>query len=194
MPKDSRLTNPSDYLRPSQKFFQRKLRSNVDYASVFGVNADSGEPPFTLNRLGSDQLTNSLVTQKLERNPRLNFIGDSPDANAEAFELFAGLGRFDREMYDFTTGKPIIENRFTSDPIYQKQIAEWNELYRFSPVVAKRVKSPLPSENNLDPRNILRDRARDIVDDEVSGDVSIAALMAEKKDDNKKTSEKTEKA
>lgn len=194
MPKDSRLTDPSDYLRPSQKFFQRKLRSNVDYASIFGVNADSGEPPFTLNRLGSDQLTNSLVTQKLERNARLNFIGDSPDANVEAFELFAGLGRFDREMYDFVTGKPVIENRFTSDPIYQEQIAKWAETYKLSPVVEDKVKSKMPSESNPDPRGIMLASITDLVEDEVSGDVSIATLMAENKGGNDKDSKETEKA
>lgn len=186
MPKDSRLTDPSDYLRPSQKFFQRKLRSNVDYASIFGVNADSGEPPFTLNRLGSDQLTNSLVTQKLERNARLNFIGDSPDANAEAFELFAGLGRFDRDMYDFDTGKPVIENRFTSDPIYQEQIAKWSELYKLSPVVEDKVKTKMPSASNPDPLGRTLTAITNLVEDEVSGDVSIATLMAENKGNNDK--------
>ena len=194
MPKDSRLTDPSDYLRPSQKFFQRKLRSNVDYASIFGVNADSGEPPFTLNRLGSDQLTNSLVTQKLERNPRLNFIGDSPDANAEAFELFTGLGRFDRDMYDFDTGKPIIENRFTDDPIYKEQIAKWAETYKLSPVVEDKVKNTNPSESNPDPRGIMLASITNIVEDEVSGDVSIATLMAENKGGNDKDSKETEEA
>jgi len=194
MPKDSRLTDPSDYLRPSQKFFQRKLRSNVDYASIFGVNADSGEPPFTLNRLGSDQLTNSLVTQKLERNARLNFIGDSPDANAEAFELFAGLGRFDRDMYDFDTGKPIIENRFTNDPIYKEQIAKWSETYKLSPVVEDKVKTKMPSASNPDPRGIMLASITDIVEDEVSGDVSIATLMAENKGGNDKDSKETEEA
>lgn len=191
MPKDSRLTDPSDYLRPSQKFFQRKLRSNVDYASVFGVNADSGEPPFTLNRLGSDQLTNNLVTQKLERNARLNFIGDSPDANAEAFELFTGLGRFDRDMYDFATGKPIIENRFTNDPIYQEQIDKWTELYKFSPVVEKKVKSKMPSEINPDPMNITLNSITNLVEDEVSGNVSIASLMSKNKSSDDKDIKET---
>jgi len=194
MPKDSRLTDPSDYLRPSQKFFQRKLRSNVDYGSIFGVNADSGEPPFTLNRLGSDQLTNSLVTQKLELNPRLNFIGDSPDANAEAFELFAGLGRFDRDMYDFDTGKPIIENRFTNDPIYQEQIAKWSELYKLSPVVEDKVKTKMPSASNPDPLGRTLTAITNLVEDEVSGDVSIATLMAENKGGNDKDSKETEEA
>ena len=194
MPKDSRLTDPSDYLSDVGKFFKRKMRSNVDYVSIFGVNADSGEPPFTLNRLGSDQLTNSLVTQKLERNPRLNFIGDSPDANAEAFELFTGLGRFDRDMYDFDTGKPVIENRFTSDPIYQKQIAKWAETYKLSPVVEDKVKTKMPSASNPDPRGIMLASITDIVEDEVSGDVSIATLMAENKGGNDKDSKETEEA
>lgn len=193
MPKDSRLTDPSDYLRPSQKFFQRKLRSNVDHASVFGVNADSGEPPFTLNRLGADQLTNSLVTQKLERNARLSFIGDSPDTNPEDFELFTGLGRFDRDMYDFATGKPIIENRFTNDPIYQEQIDKWTELYKFSPVVEKKVKSKMPSEINPDPRDLMLTSITNLVENEVSGNVSIASLMSENKSGDDKDVKETEK-
>ena len=91
-------------------------------------------------------------------------------------------------MYDFDTGKPVIENRFTSDPIYQKQIAKWAETYKLSPVVEDKVKTKMPSASNPDPRGIMLASITDIVEDEVSGDVSIATLMAENKGGNDKDS------
>ena len=173
MPKDSRLTDPNDYLSQTQKFFSRNLRSQVPSVYAFAPDADSGEPPFTLGRLTTKDLTDKLVTKKLSNNPRLNFIGSSP----EEYEMFAGLGRFDRETYDFDTGKPLIPNRFTQDPVYAETVAKWNELYEISPVVENKVKTKMPSASNPDPRQIVQNEVNAIVDSEVSGDETIASLI-----------------
>jgi hypothetical protein len=176
MPRDKRLTNPSDYISEVSKPFLKQ--KTINYVEAFASKSSEGDPPFNLNRFGPRELTNKLVTRKLKYNPRLNFVGDSP----EEFQLFAGLGRFDterQELFDFELGRPRTKMNFTSSPDFKE---EWVEAYRLSPTVnpEKRAKNMIPRLRNPDPRGYLMAQAEARVEAEASGDASVAQLLAEK--------------
>jgi len=73
-------------------FLIEKVETRLITLNLSSARPSRGEPPFNVNRFSSKELTNKLVTKKLALNPRLNFIGNQP----EQFELFSGLGRFNR--------------------------------------------------------------------------------------------------
>jgi hypothetical protein len=190
MPRDSRLTNPEDYLNDVGKFFRRKSRDKMDYVKNFSVSALQGEPPFNVNRFGPKELTNKLVTKKLALNPRLNFTGNQP----EEFELFAGLGRFNRsEDYSFDTGMPNNPRNFTRDPEFNEF---WVDAYRLSPTIkpSDKIKDPMPSAKNPDPRGYIMAQAEGKAEAEAEGKVSVETLLSGKsgfkKDDEDKEDKK----
>ena len=60
MPFDSRLTDPNDYIDDVQKRFYRSKK--VDYGEAF--KKSSTEPPFTVNRFGTNDLRRKIQTKK----------------------------------------------------------------------------------------------------------------------------------
>lgn len=174
MPRDSRLSNPSDYIdEVGQSFLKQK---KVDYADSFQAKSSEGEPPFNINRFGARELSNKLVTRKLALNPRLNFVGNQP----EQYEVFAGLGRFDTErseLFDFDLGRANTKMNFTSAPDFKER---WVDAYRLSPTIKPddKVSNPLPRLRNPDPNGYLMAAAESRVENEVEGNVSIASLLS----------------
>lgn len=188
MARDPRLTDPSKYIDNVGPSFRKQKK--INYGEAFAAKAPEGEPPFNINRFGFKELTNKLVTRKLKLNPRLNFVGDQP----EQYQLFAGLPRFDNErteLYSFERGGANTPRVFTEAPDFKEQ---WVEAYRLSPTVPpeKKVSNPMPRERNPDPRGYLMAAAEQRVENEVEGNVSIATLLEDRREDEgRKKDEKT---
>jgi len=186
MPRDSRLSNPSDYIdEVGQSFLKQK---KINYSDSFQAKSSEGEPPFNINRFGARELSNKLVTRKLALNPRLNFVGNQP----EEYEVFAGLGRFDTErpeLFDFDLGRAKTKMNFTSAPDFK---GEWVDAYRLSPTIepGDKVSNPIPRLRNPDPKGYLMAAAENRVESEAEGKVSVASLLSgESGFDNKKEEE-----
>lgn len=190
MPRDARLNDPSKHLDDVGKFFDGGIRKKINYDDSFRAEAQLGEPPFNINRFGTKELTKKIVTKKLALNPRLNFIGNQP----EEYEVFAGLGRFSRkENYDFLAGRPNNNMDFRLNPAFSEV---WVEAYKLSPTIkpSDRVKDPMPSDANPDPRGYIMASAEQMVENETEGNVSVATLLSgksgfekDKKDEEEKT-------
>ena len=182
MPRDSRLSNPSDYIdEVGQSFLKQK---KIDYADSFQAKSSEGEPP------GARELSNKLVTRKLALNPRLNFVGNQP----EQYEVFAGLGRFDTErpeLFDFDLGRARTKMNFTSAPDFKER---WVDAYRLSPTIKPddKVSNPLPRLRNPDPNGYLMAAAENRVENEMDGNVSIASLLSGESGFEKKEEEQPE--
>ena len=134
MPRDPRLVSsrPGKVLKDSQlKFFKE---TNIDYADSF--KKKSTEPPFTINRFDETDLRRKLQNKKPKLNPRLSFLTDD---NAQEFELFTGVGRFDskKDLYDFENGRANTKQLFTEYPDYKPM---WADLYFASPTVVNEPK------------------------------------------------------
>jgi hypothetical protein len=186
MPFDKRLSDPSKYIDNVQPSFKKQKK--IDYTDSFQAKIEDGDPPFNINRFGVQELTNKLVTRKLALNPRLNFVGDSP----ETYELFAGLGRFDNEraeLYNFEDGRAKTPGNFKLSPDFKEQ---WVEAYQLSPTLepSKKVSSPMPRIKNPDPRGYLMAAAEKRVENELEGNVSVATLL--ERGDFRKESDKDE--
>jgi hypothetical protein len=113
----------------------RKLKFN----DLFASKPSTGAPPWTPSRFKAEHLTNALQTRKATLNPRLRFVGNSPffdDENQldpKDYELFEGLGRFDRPVaYDFNEGRALTRNRPQNQPDFNP---EWIDAYNVSPTV-----------------------------------------------------------
>jgi hypothetical protein len=94
-----------------------------------------------------------------------------------SYELFEGLGRFDRPTsYDFNEGRAITEQRPQDQPDFNPT---WVEAYRLSPTMRpdKVAKNPMPRMKNPDPNGYLMSAAEERVDNEIEGKVSIAQLL-----------------
>jgi hypothetical protein len=188
MPRDSRLSNPSDYIdEVGQSFLKQK---KVDYADSFQAKSSEGEPPFNINRFGARELSNKLVTRKLALNPRLNFVGNQP----EEYEVFAGLGRFDTErseLFDFDLGRARTNMNFKSAPDFKET---WVDAYRLSPTISHKdkVRNPLPSVRNPDPKGNILAAAESRVENEADGNVSVASLLSGESGFDKKKEERPE--
>jgi hypothetical protein len=177
MPRDHRLQNPNDYVEGANDYFGRNSVSKINYGEAFAAKPFEGEAPFNINRFGTKELQNKIVSKKINLNPRLNFVGDDP----VNFELFSGVGRFDTqrgELYDFDLGKPNTKMNFTNSPDF-KQF--WVEAYNLSPTIAPgdRATNPMPRISNPDPKGYLMAAAEDKVEREVSDDRSVAQLIEE---------------
>jgi hypothetical protein len=189
MPRDSRLSNPSDYIdEVGQSFLKQK---KVDYSDSFQAKSSDGEPPFNINRFGARELSNKLVTRKLALNPRLNFVGNQP----EEYEVFAGLGRFDTErpeLFDFDLGRAKTKMNFTSAPDFK---GEWVDAYRLSPTIKPddKISNPIPRLRNPDPKGYLMAAAENRVESEAEGKVSVASLLSGESGFDKKKEEEEER-
>lgn len=174
MPRDKRLTDPSDYIDDVQKRFYRNKK--VDYSESF--KKSSTQPPFTINRFDASDLRRKIQTKKPVLNPRLNFVNDNP----EEFKLFTGLPRFDnnrKDLYDFEQGRPNTLADFRQYPEY-KPI--WSELYMTSPTVTEPSKNPMPRASNPDPQGIIQAKAEAEAEAAMEGNFTVAELMSSSDD------------
>ena len=134
--RDSRL----DLGRYITNPFNRRgdITKRLDFDDLFTARAATGEYPFNPSRFESGDLTKKAMSQKLTQNPGLNFTPNTPffDDNEKAtadYQLFEGLGRFNRAMdYDFDEGRAKTYQRPQDQPDFNPN---WMKAYGISPTV-----------------------------------------------------------
>lgn len=183
MAKDARL----DLGRYVQNPFNRQgqITKRLDFNELFRSKPETGDYPWNPSRFTEQDLLKAMMTRKQNLNPDLNFISDSPffDDNKQVnqnYELFEGLGRFDRPTdYDFNEGRPNTPQRPQDQPDFNPQ---WVEAYRLSPTLnpEKAAKNPMPRLKNPDPKGILMAMAEKRVSSETEDTPSIAQLLERK--------------
>ena len=163
-----------------------RVSRQLNFNDLFASKPATGAPPWTPSRFKAEHLTNALQTRKATLNPRLRFVGNSPffdDENQldpKDYELFEGLGRFDRpQAYDFNEGRALTRNRPQNQPDFNP---EWLDAYNVSPTVnpSKRAKNPMPRMKNPDPNGYLMSVAENRAEGEAEGKVSVAQLLQRK--------------
>jgi hypothetical protein len=163
-----------------------RVSRKLNFNDLFASKPATGAPPWTPSRFKAEHLTNALQTKKATLNPRLRFVGNSPffdDENQldpKDYELFEGLGRFDRPVaYDFNEGRALTRNRPQNQPDFNP---EWIDAYNVSPTVnpSKRAKNPMPRMKNPDPNGYLMSVAENRVESEAEDKVSVAQLLQRK--------------
>lgn len=163
-----------------------RVSRKLNFNDLFESKPETGAPPWTPSRFKAEHLTNALQTRKATLNPRLRFVGNSPffdDENQldpKDYELFEGLGRFDRpEAYDFNEGRALTRNRPQNQPDFDPG---WIDAYNVSPTVnpSKRAKNPMPRMKNPDPNGYLMRVAENRVESEAEDKVSVAQLLQRK--------------
>ena len=163
-----------------------RVSRKLNFNDLFASKPSTGAPPWTPSRFKAEHLTNALQTKKATLNPRLRFVGNSPffdDENQldpKDYELFEGLGRFDRPVaYDFNEGRALTRNRPQNQPDFNP---EWLDAYNVSPTVnpSKRAKNPMPRMKNPDPNGYLMSDAENRVESEAEDKVSVAQLLRRK--------------
>lgn len=180
MAKDSRL----DLGRYIQNPFNRRgqIPKRLDFDDLFRAKPDTGEYPWNPSRFNERDLLKRSMTRKVTLNPDLNFVGNSPffdsnDGVGPDYELFEGLGRFNRPMdYDFNEGRARTEQRPQNQPDFNPQ---WMEAYKISPTLnpGKMAKNPMPRLRNPDPNGYLMSMAERRAEAEVEDKPSIAQLL-----------------
>jgi hypothetical protein len=108
------------------------------------------------------------------------FFDDENQLDPKDYELFEGLGRFNRpEAYDFQEGRALTRNRPQNQPDFDPG---WIDAYNVSPTVnpGKRAKNPMPRERNPDPNGYLMSVAENRVENEAEDKVSVAQLLQRK--------------
>ena len=174
MPRDARLSDPSDYISEVDRKFHKKKK--INYQEAF--KSKPTEAPFTAGgRFEAEDLRNKLQSKKLTQNPRLNFVGGDPTQ----FELFTGLPRFDtnrQELYNFEVGKPNTVSDFRMYPEYNPM---WEQMYMVSPTVnpGSRARNTMPSARNPDPQNFTMMTMQKRAENEVEGKKTIAQIINE---------------
>jgi len=161
---------------------QGRIRKNLDFDELFRAKPETGEYPWNPSRFKQQDLTKRMMTRKRNLNPGLNFVGNAPffdqnEAVTPEYELFEGLGRFDRPTaYDFNEGRPITPQRPQDQPDFNPT---WVEAYRLSPTIKpdKTAKNPMPRIKNPDPNGYLMAAAENRVENEDKGKMSIAQLL-----------------
>ena len=180
MAKDARL----DLGRYIQNPFNRRgqIPKRLDFDDLFRAKPETGDYPWNPSRFNERDLLKRSMTRKVTLNPDLNFVGNSPffDENGdvqEGYELFEGLGRFNRPSdYDFNEGRARTEQRPQNQPDFN---AEWMEAYKISPTLnpGKMAKNPMPRLRNPDPNGYLMAMAERRAENEVEDKPSIAQLL-----------------
>lgn len=171
MAKDHRL-ELDRYLDYGKDLFAK--RKNLNFDDLFSVKADSGSAPWTLNRFDSTDLLRRIQTRKLQLNPGLQQVGD----NGGDIEVFAGIGRFNREKdYDFVNGRANTNQRPEEQPGFNSL---WGEYYSLSPTLnpGKRASNPMPRAKNPDPKGYIMSQMETKAKNELEGDKSVAQLLA----------------
>jgi len=182
MAKDARL-DLGRYIDYTKDVFAKKRQLNFD--DLFSAKADSGVPPFTVNRFDDRDLLRRIQTRKLQLNPGLQFVGE----DAQDLEVFAGIGRFNRrEDYDFNNGRALTKQRPEDQPGFNPI---WRDMYALSPTLepGDRISNPMPRAANPDPKGYLMATAENKAENEVEGNKSVAQLL--KGDDEGKEEEES---
>jgi len=186
MAKDDRLELGRYLNNPFNGNSQGRMVKQLNFRTLFESKPETGAPPWTPSRFKAEHLTNALQTRKATLNPRLRFVGNSPffdDENQldpKDYELFEGLGRFDRpQAYDFNEGRALTRNRPQNQPDFDPG---WIDAYNVSPTVnpSKRAKNPMPRMKNPDPNGYLMRVAENRVESEAEDKVSVAQLLQRK--------------
>ena len=183
MAKDHRLALDR-YIDYTKDPFIKKRQLNFD--DSFMSKASSGKAPWMPSRFDETDLIRRVQTRKLQLNPTLNFVGDTP----EEYEVFANIGRFTRkEGYNFEEGRPNTRLRPEDQPGFSPV---WVEAYRISPTVNpdKRASNPMPRVSNPDPKGYMMAAAEKRALDEVEGDKSVAQLLSSKSEDKEEVFKK----
>lgn len=157
------------------------VKRKVDFDDSFMSKASTGKAPWMPSRFDETDLLRRIQTRKLQLNPTLNFVGDTP----EEYEVFANIGRFTRkEGYNFDEGRPNTTMRPEEQPGFSPV---WVEAYRISPTVNpdKRASNPMPRVANPDPKGYMMAAAEKRALDEVEGDKSVAQLLSNNTEDSK---------
>jgi hypothetical protein len=177
---------------------QGDITKRLDFDDLFRSKATSGDYPWNPSRFTSQDLLKRSQTRKTKLNPDLNFVGNSPffDGNEDVspdYELFEGLGRFNRPMdYDFDEGRALTSQRPQNQPDFNPL---WVEAYEMSPTIkpGQSAKNPMPRLRNPDPNGYLMAQAEKRVEDEMEDKRSIAQLLEEEEPQSKKKEKKEEK-
>ena len=180
MAKDHRLDLGRYITNPFNE--QGRIRKNLDFDELFRAKPERGGYPWNPSRFTEKDLTNRVMTRKRQLNPTLNFVQNSPffDDNSEVnsdYELFEGLGRFNRPMdYDFNEGRAKTAQRPQDQPDFNPQ---WIEAYKISPTLnpGKAFKNPMPRLRNPDPNGYLMAMAERRAENEFEDKPSIAQLL-----------------
>jgi len=176
MAKDHRLALDR-YIDYTKDPFIKKRQLNFD--DSFMSKASSGKAPWMPSRFDETDLIRRVQTRKLQLNPTLNFVGDTP----EEYEVFANIGRFTRkEGYNFEEGRPNTTLRPEDQPGFSPV---WVEAYRISPTVKpdQRASNPMPRVSNPDPKGYMMAAAEQRALKEAEGDKSVAQLLSNKSEE-----------
>ena len=183
---------------------QGQVSKKLDFHELFSSKPSTGEYPWNPSRFSERDLMKRMMTRKETLNPDLNFVGNAPffdgskNGVTSEYELFAGLGRFNRPVdYDFdecrgkTTQRPQEQPDFNTD---------WIEAYKLSPTLkpGKAARNPMPRLRNPDPNGYLMAGAERRAENEIEDKPSISQLLdrqglvkAEQKQAEEKQGEKT---
>ncbi len=195
MAKDHRLDLGRYITNPFNK--RGQIGKNLNFEELFRSKPESGGYPWNPSRFTERDLTNRMMTRKRELNPDLNFLPNTPffddnSAVTPSYELFEGLGRFNRpQEYDFAEGRPRTPQRPEEQPDFNPG---WVEAYRLSPTVkpGKAAKNPMPRLKNPDPNGYLFAMGEQRAEAQFAGEPSSAALLNSKTVARELPSKKTE--
>jgi len=160
------------------------ITKRLDFDDLFTSKAATGDYPFNPSRFEAKDLLKRAMTKKLTQNPGLNFTPNTPffDDNNKVtpdYQLFEGLGRFNRQMdYDFENGRALTRQRPQDQPDFNPM---WLDAYNLSPTMnpSKESDNPMPRMKNPDPNGYLMAKAEKRVDREMEGKKSVAQLLEE---------------
>jgi hypothetical protein len=166
-----------------------RIASQLNFRELFRnkYDTETGGSPWIPSRYTSDDLLKAVQNRKVNLNPRLNFVPNSPfwdngnELPPSEYEMFAGLGRFNRpEDYDFQNGRALTKTRPQDQPDFRE---EWVQAYQLSPTVnpGKRAKNPMPRMANPDPNGFIMSIAESRAENEAEDNVSVAQLLQNKK-------------
>lgn len=181
MTKDARLDLGRYVSNPFNR--QGQVSKKLDFHDLFRSKPATGDYPWNPSRFSERDLIKRMMTRKETLNPDLNFVGNAPffDGNQNgvtpAYELFAGLGRFNRPKdYDFYEGRGKTAQRPQNQPDFNPG---WMEAYKLSPTVnpGKMAKNPMPRLRNPDPQGYLMAMAEKRAENEVEDKPSISQLL-----------------
>lgn len=165
------------------------VKRKVDFDDSFASKPSSGKAPWMPSRFTEDDLLRRIQTRKLQLNPSLNFVGNTP----EEYEVFANIGRFTRkEGYNFEEGRPNTTLRPEDQPGFSPV---WVEAYRISPTVNpdKRASNPMPRIANPDPKGYMMAAAEKRAENEVEDNKSVAQLLSKPNENKEETFNKNNK-
>lgn len=180
MPRDHRLNLGRYINNPFNEAGQQYKKLNFN--ELFRSKPSTGDYPWNPSRFDKEDLTRRMKTRKVTLNPELNHIGnqritDENSGPTQRFEVFEGLGRFDRNVdYDFEEGRARTRLRPEEQPDFDPV---WLEAYQLSPTLSPggRADNPMPSIVNPDPKGYIMAEGERQAERELEGDMSVAQLL-----------------